>query len=117
MIIARIESLILRNGLEDAIKRAKSYIAAGVDGIMIHRKEKPPDEILEVCERDEEVEDKGLFFIGKHTKSKNYRRMIMIDGTKLFFKKQTKNKVKFYFTTDIKQIQEYKKYFNRFNGR
>lgn len=61
-----------------------------------------------------EVIDKNLFFIGKHTKSKNYKRMIMIDETKLFFKKQVKDKVKFYFTTDIKQIKEYKKYFNRF---
>lgn len=49
MIIARIESLILKKGLEDAIKRAKAYIGAGADGIMIHSKEKSPDEILEFC--------------------------------------------------------------------
>jgi phosphoenolpyruvate mutase len=49
MIIARIESLILQAGMEDALKRAKAYIAAGVDGIMIHSKEKTPDEILEFC--------------------------------------------------------------------
>ncbi|MHA1166426.1 MAG: phosphoenolpyruvate mutase [Candidatus Hodarchaeales archaeon] len=49
MIIARIESLILKAGLEDAIKRAKAYIKAGADGIMIHSKEKSPDEILEFC--------------------------------------------------------------------
>ncbi|MCK4330046.1 phosphoenolpyruvate mutase [candidate division WOR-3 bacterium] len=49
-IIARIESLILKAGLEDALKRAKAYIAAGADGIMIHSKEKTPDEILEFCE-------------------------------------------------------------------
>ena len=40
MIIARIESLILKNGLEDAIKRAEAYIGAGADAIMIHSKEK-----------------------------------------------------------------------------
>ena len=47
MIIARIESLILKAGMEDALQRAKAYIAAGADGIMIHSKEKTPDEILE----------------------------------------------------------------------
>ncbi len=49
MIIARIESLILGQGLEDALARAKGYIAAGADGIMIHSKEKTPDEILAFC--------------------------------------------------------------------
>lgn len=49
MIIARIESLILKQGLEDALKRARAYIDAGADGIMIHSKEKSPDEILEFC--------------------------------------------------------------------
>ena len=49
MVIARIESLILQAGMEDAIKRAEAYINAGVDGIMIHSKEKTPDEILEFC--------------------------------------------------------------------
>ncbi|MEO8666058.1 MAG: phosphoenolpyruvate mutase [Ignavibacteria bacterium] len=49
MIIARIESLILKKGMEDALKRAEAYIEAGADGIMIHSKEKSPDEILEFC--------------------------------------------------------------------
>jgi len=51
MIIARIESLILKAGLEDAIERAKAYINAGCDGIMIHSKDSKPDEILEFCNR------------------------------------------------------------------
>ena len=50
MIIARIESLILKQGMEDALKRAQAYIEAGADGIMIHSKEKTPAEILEFCE-------------------------------------------------------------------
>ena len=50
MIIARIESLILKAGMEDALKRAGAYIAAGADGIMIHSKEKTPDEVMEFCE-------------------------------------------------------------------
>lgn len=49
MIIARIESLILKQGMEDALKRAQAYVKAGADGIMIHSKEKNPYEILEFC--------------------------------------------------------------------
>lgn len=49
MIIARIESLILKAGLEDALKRAKAYIDAGADGIMIHSKEKDPAEVIAFC--------------------------------------------------------------------
>ena len=51
MIIARIESLILKQGMDDAITRAKAYIKAGADGIMIHSREKEPDEIFEFCEK------------------------------------------------------------------
>lgn len=51
MVIARIESLILKAGMEDAVNRAKAYINAGADGIMIHSKEKSPNEILEFCEK------------------------------------------------------------------
>lgn len=50
MIIARIESLILEKGIDDAIKRAKEYINAGADGIMIHSRKNSPDEIFEFCE-------------------------------------------------------------------
>ena len=46
MIIARIESLILEKGQDDALKRAFAYINAGADGIMIHSRQKSPDEIL-----------------------------------------------------------------------
>ena len=49
MVIARIESLILEQGMDDAITRAKAYIDAGADGIMIHSRKKNPDEILEFC--------------------------------------------------------------------
>jgi 2-methylisocitrate lyase-like PEP mutase family enzyme len=49
LIIARIESLILGKGVNDAIKRAKSYIKAGADAIMIHSRKKTPKEIFEFC--------------------------------------------------------------------
>ncbi len=51
MIIARIESLILDRGMEDALKRAAAFTNAGADGIMIHSRKKDPAEILEFCDR------------------------------------------------------------------
>jgi len=51
MIIARIESLILEQGMDDALKRAFAYVAAGADGIMIHSRKKSPDEICEFCDK------------------------------------------------------------------
>ena len=50
MIIARIESLILEKGMEDALSRAYAYVEAGADGIMIHSRKKDPDEIFEFCD-------------------------------------------------------------------
>ena len=50
MIIARIESLILEQGMEDALKRARAYVGAGADGIMIHSRKKDPAEILTFCD-------------------------------------------------------------------
>lgn len=49
MIIARIESLILEKGMDDALKRAEAYLGAGADGIMIHSRKKDPAEIFEFC--------------------------------------------------------------------
>ena len=49
MIIARIESLILERGMEDALERAFAYVEAGADGIMIHSRRKSPDEIVTFC--------------------------------------------------------------------
>lgn len=50
MIIARIESLILEQGMEDALARARAYVGAGADGIMIHSRRKDPAEILTFCD-------------------------------------------------------------------
>jgi len=46
MIIARLESLILNKGIKDAVSRAKAYINAGADGIMIHSRKRNPSEIF-----------------------------------------------------------------------
>lgn len=51
MICARIESLILEKGMEDALSRAFAYIEAGADAIMIHSRKKDPSEIKEFIER------------------------------------------------------------------
>ena len=50
MICARIESLILEQGMEDALKRAFAFVKAGADAIMIHSRKKSPDEIFEFVE-------------------------------------------------------------------
>ncbi len=55
MIIARIESLISGRGMEDALNRAKKYLQADVDGIMIHSRDKRPDEVLEFARRYEKL--------------------------------------------------------------
>ena len=58
MIIARIESLILEKGMDDAINRAKAYLDAGADGIMIHSRKKEPDEIFEFCNLYKNIKNK-----------------------------------------------------------
>ena len=58
MIISRIESLIAKNGMDDAIKRAKAYIEAGSDGIMIHSKESDGREIIEFCRLYNKLENR-----------------------------------------------------------
>ncbi|MFI3201516.1 MAG: phosphoenolpyruvate mutase [Eubacteriales bacterium] len=51
MIVARIESLILEQGMEDALERAFAFTKAGADGIMIHSRRKEPDEIFEFVKK------------------------------------------------------------------
>lgn len=56
MIIARCESLILNQGMDDALKRCQAYVEAGADGIMIHSCRKEPDEIMEFCKKYREID-------------------------------------------------------------
>lgn len=51
MICARIESLILERGMEDALTRAFAFTRAGADAIMIHSRKKDPAEIFEFVEK------------------------------------------------------------------
>ena len=67
LIIARIESFILGKSLEDAIRRAEAYSKAGADAILIHSKEKTPNEIFR--------------FAKKFSKSKHYKPMVCVPST------------------------------------
>jgi phosphoenolpyruvate phosphomutase len=58
MLIARIESLILGKGIDDAVSRAQAFINAGADGIMIHSREKSPAEVFEFIERYNQLENR-----------------------------------------------------------
>ena len=58
MIISRIESLILKAGMDDALARAHAYITAGTDGIMIHSKEPTAAEVLTFCKEFAKFNDR-----------------------------------------------------------
>lgn len=64
MICARIESLILEKGMDDALLRAKAYVEAGADAIMIHSRKKEPEEIFE--------------FINKFRIENNYTPIVLV---------------------------------------
>lgn len=57
MICARIESLILERGMEDALLRAFAFTEAGADAIMIHSRKKDPSEIFEFVEKFRERDE------------------------------------------------------------
>lgn len=57
MICARIESLILEKGMDDALTRAHAFTEAGADAIMIHSRKKSPDEIFEFLKKFREIND------------------------------------------------------------
>ena len=50
-IIARVESFILGKSLNDALNRAINYVKAGADGILIHSKEKNPNQIFQFAQK------------------------------------------------------------------
>lgn len=51
MIISRCESLIAGKSVDDALERCHAYVEAGIDGIMIHSKNKDGQDIKEFCTR------------------------------------------------------------------
>lgn len=67
LIIARLESLIVKKGINDALKRAEEYSKAGADLILIHSKEKKPTEVFKFAK---------LF-----RKSKFYKPLVAVPST------------------------------------
>lgn len=57
MIIARVESLILDKGMDDALTRSFAYVEAGADAIMIHSRKKDGLEIFEFLKKFREKDD------------------------------------------------------------
>ncbi len=83
MIIARIESLILKQGIDDAISRADAYIKAGADGIMIHSKEKNGNEILEFCRRYDQFEKRVPLVAVPSSYNHLYEKQLMEAGVSI----------------------------------
>ena len=83
LVIARIESFILGKGLKDALKRAEIYSKAGADAILIHSKEKTPNEIFSFSK----IFRKSKFSIPlvavPSTYSKVYERDLIKNGFKI----------------------------------
>ena len=83
MVIARIESLILGKGLNDALKRAHAYIEAGADSIMIHSKKKNPEEIFQFCKKYNEFKIRVPLVVVPSTYNKVYEEELVSAGTKI----------------------------------
>lgn len=47
VIVARTEALITGASMDEALERAKSYVAAGADALLIHSKRNSPDEVIQ----------------------------------------------------------------------
>lgn len=83
MIIARIESLILKKGMEDALTRAKAFIEAGADGIMIHSSQKSPDEILQFCAEFRKFEKSAPLVVVPSTYNSIYEKDLAKAGANI----------------------------------
>ena len=79
-IIARIESLILGAGVEDALNRARTYIDSGADGIMIHSRAETPDEILEFCEHFAEIPNRVPLVVAPTTFNETFEEELVSAG-------------------------------------
>jgi phosphonopyruvate hydrolase len=49
LVIARTEALIAGAGQDEALRRGEAYAEAGADAVLIHSKQKTPDEIVAFC--------------------------------------------------------------------
>tara|TARA_B100000963_G_scaffold144100_1_gene125554 strand:- start:8522 stop:9823 length:1302 start_codon:yes stop_codon:yes gene_type:complete len=83
LVIARIESFIVGKGLKDALMRAETYSKAGADAILIHSKEKTPEEIFTFAKKFK----RSKYFIPlvsvPSTYSKVYEKDLIKNGFKI----------------------------------
>jgi len=82
-VIARIESFILKKGLNDALKRAEVYSKAGADAILIHSKEKTPKEIFSFAKRFKKSKNFIPLVSVPSTYSKVYEKELIKNGFKI----------------------------------
>ncbi len=83
MIIARIESLILGKGLDDAVKRAVAYIDAGADAIMIHSNKKDAEEIFQFSEQYNQLDKRVPLVVVPSTYSQVYEQELADAGANI----------------------------------
>ncbi|RJP29014.1 MAG: phosphoenolpyruvate mutase [Candidatus Omnitrophota bacterium] len=83
MIIARVESLILNKGMDDAVSRAKAYIGAGADGVMIHTRQNTPEEIFNFCKEYAEFDKKVPLVVAPSTCSQVHENELIKNGVNM----------------------------------
>ena len=83
LIFARVESLILNKGMNDALKRSKKYHDAGADVILIHSKEKNPSEVFEFSKKFRKLVSNPIIAIVPSTYSKVYEEEIIKNNIKI----------------------------------
>jgi phosphoenolpyruvate mutase len=83
LIFARVESLILKKGMKDALIRSKKYHHAGADVILIHSKEKSPKEIFEFSKKFHKIVKNPIIAIVPSTYSKVYEHQIIKNKIKI----------------------------------
>ena len=83
IVVARIESFILEKGVNDALRRAKAYSKAGADAILIHSKEKMPNEIFAFSKKFQKSKYLKPLIAVPSTYSKTYERDLVKNGFKI----------------------------------
>ena len=83
LVVARIESLILGKGLNDALKRAKKYCQAGADAILIHSKDKNPKKIFQFAKMFRKINSLTYLVAVPSSYSKTYEKELIRNGFNL----------------------------------
>ena len=82
-IVARIESFILGKDLKDAMRRAEAYSRSGADAILIHSKEKHPNQIFSFSKNFTKSKFLKPLIAIPSTYSKTYERELINNGFKI----------------------------------